>query len=122
MKKSYIIILIVSLILFIASLLVPAVYAGTKALYGSACFLFGGIETEGGGKARLANFLLFIAIGLTVCFLFITEVTANEAGYNYPAEPYGPADILWIVSCFSLFTGNVILLRSENVKKENYSH
>ncbi|MDR2235971.1 MAG: hypothetical protein LBE92_07605 [Chryseobacterium sp.] len=136
MKKSYRI-LIISAVIYIVSLLFPAVKAGTKEVYGLTCFLFGWTEMQGGGIAWLANPVLFIAafallldkvkasavlsfiaVALTFCFLSVKEVTVDEAGHQYAIVSYGPAYFLWMASCFSLFIGNLFLLMSSR-KNQN---
>ncbi|WP_347216165.1 hypothetical protein [Chryseobacterium sp.] len=130
MKKSNLILLI-SLILYIASLPFTAVYAKGHEMSGLACALLGWAEMDGGGIAWLANPLLFIgafflllkqikisvvlsliAFGLTFCYLSVGEITVNEAGHKFPITGYGPGYFLWIASCFSLLIGNIILIKT----------
>ncbi|MGU3374129.1 hypothetical protein [Chryseobacterium sp. M5A1_1a] len=130
MKKSNII-LLVSLILFMASLPFTAVYTKDHEMSGLGCLLLGWAEMDGGGISWMANPLLFIAafflllkkikisavisflaFALTFCYLSVGEITVNEAGHKFPITGYGPAYFLWIASCFSLLIGNIILLIS----------
>ncbi|MDQ1098592.1 MULTISPECIES: hypothetical protein [Chryseobacterium] len=129
MKKQVIIILI-SLVLFMASLPFTAVYSGNNEIGGLTCLLLGWAEPERGGIAWFANpiffisafFLLFrlakisavlslIAVVLTFCYLSVGEITIDEAGYRYPITSYGIGYYLWIASCISLFIGSLILLK-----------
>ncbi len=61
MKKSNLILLI-SLLLYLASLPFTAVYTKDHEMSGLACALLGWAEMEGGGIAWLANPLLFIEL------------------------------------------------------------
>lgn len=125
------IILLLCLLLYLASLPFTAVYAKDHEMSGLACALLGWAEMDGGGKAWLANPLLFIgaffillkkpkvsavigliALGLTFCYLSVGEITVNEAGHKFPITGYGPGYFLWIASCFSLLAGSIILMRS----------
>ncbi|REC49057.1 hypothetical protein [Chryseobacterium pennipullorum] len=136
MKKPFVILLI-SLFIFVLSLPFVAVYTTNTEVYGLACFLLGWAEMKGGGIAWMANPVLFIAAffllgkqlkisavlsliaaGLTFCFLSVQTITVDEAGHQYPITGYGAAYFLWIASAFSLFIGNIILLRSPGKTSE----
>ncbi|ROI02111.1 hypothetical protein EGI16_14600 [Chryseobacterium sp. G0240] len=129
MKKSYII-LIISLFIFIISLIFPAVYTKDSEVYGLACFLLGWAEMDGGGIAWLANPLLFVTaiflllkkikisavlslltFCLTLCFLSVNEITVDEAGHKSLITGYGYSYFLWMASALTLFIGTLILLK-----------
>ncbi|MBV8324774.1 hypothetical protein [Chryseobacterium sp.] len=131
MKKPYFILLI-SLILFIASLPFPAVYVKDDSMYGLACLLLGWAEMDGGGIAWLANPLIFftalfflmrktkislllslLSLFLMLCYLSVGEITTDEAGHKSPVTGYGPGYFLWVASCLTLFIGNLVSLRSQ---------
>ena len=135
MKRSNII-LLVSLVLFLSSLPFTAIYAKDHEMSGLACFLLGWAEMEGGGKAWLANpllfiaaflllvkqvkisaFISFIALALTFCYLSVGEITVNEAGHKFPITGYGTGYFLWIASCLFLLIGNIFLLVSPEKAK-----
>lgn len=138
MKKSNLILLI-SLLLYLASLPFTAVYAKDHEMSGLACALLGWAEMEGGGIAWLANPLLFIgafflllkqvkisavisliAFGLTFCYLSVGEITVNEAGHKFPITGYGPGYFLWMASCFALLLGSIFLMiTSKKAKDQN---
>ena len=132
MKKIYGI-LMISIILFVASLFFTAVYISNyqKEMSALDCFLLGWAESDGGFFVWLANPLLFIswitllikqvkistaisllAACLSLSYLFFGKITVNEAGHQYPIHSYGLGYYLWVASCLTLLIGNIILLKS----------
>lgn len=137
MKKSRLIVLI-SIVLFITSLALPAVFTQKGSeMYGLAVFLLGWADLSGDGTSWLANpvllfswifllvkqpkiaaFLGLCSVGMALYYLTETEITVNEAGHKYPITSYGFGYYLWLASCATMFVGSLLLLRS---KPENLS-
>lgn len=130
MKKPSII-LVISIIIFIIALALPAVYTKSSEMYGLACFLLGWAELSGDGTAWLANPLFFLAgifllfkqpkisavfsfLGICMALYYLTAeaITVNEAGHRYPIVSYGPGYYLWIGSFLFLLIGTLNSLRS----------
>ncbi|KMQ66201.1 hypothetical protein ACM46_01165 [Chryseobacterium angstadtii] len=134
MKKNHII-LIVSIVFFIAALALPAVFRQKASeIYGFTCFLMGWMDLYGNGiswlanpvlifswifllvkKPKIAAFLGLISVGAAVYYLTETEITVYESGsnHNYPISSYGIGYYLWVVSCLTMFIGSLLLMRSE---------
>ncbi|MCT2563061.1 hypothetical protein [Chryseobacterium herbae] len=132
MKKSHII-LIVSILVFVISLALPAVFTGKdNEMYGLALFLLGWADLSGDGTSWLANpillfswifllvkqpkiaaFLGLFSVGVALYYFTETEITVNEAGHKSPITSYGPGYYLWLASCVTMFVGSLLLLRSK---------
>lgn len=90
MKKSNLILLI-SLLLYLASLPFTAVYTKDHEMSGLACALLGWAEMEGGGIAWLANPLLFIG----AFFLLLKQVKISAVIKPYCIWTYFLLSICW---------------------------
>ncbi|PIF43342.1 hypothetical protein CLU96_0247 [Chryseobacterium sp. 52] len=132
MKKNHII-LIISIVIFIISLALPAVFTQKGSeMYGLACFLLGWADLSGDGTSWLANpillfswvfllvkqpkiaaFLGLFAVGVGLYYLTETEITVNEAGHKSPITSYGLGYYLWIASCVTMGIGSLLLLKSK---------
>lgn len=132
MKKNHII-LIISIVLFMISLVLPAVFTQKGSeMYGLACFLLGWTDLSGDGTSWLANpILLFswvfllvkqpkiaailglLSVAVALYYFSETEITVDEAGHKYPITSYGPGYYLWMTSCATMFIGSLILLKSK---------
>lgn len=132
MKKSRIILLI-SIVLFVTSLALPAVFTQKGSeMYGLACFLLGWADLSRDGTSWIANpilliswifllvkqpkiaaFLGLLSVAAALYYFTETEITVNEAGHKSPITSYGPGYYLWLASCAAVFIGSLMLLKSK---------
>ncbi|MBB6371739.1 hypothetical protein [Chryseobacterium shigense] len=132
MKKNHII-FIVSIVVFLISLMFPAVFTQKGGeVYGSVCFLWGWTDLYGDGiswitnpilffswifllarQPKIAAFLGFLSLGAALYYLTETEIIVNEPGHKFIIASYGLGYYLWIASCVTMFIGSLLLLKSK---------
>ncbi|SHL61705.1 hypothetical protein SAMN05444360_10370 [Chryseobacterium carnipullorum] len=132
MKKSYII-LIISIVIFMISLILPAVFTKKGSeVYGLTLFLFGWTDLTGDGTSWLANpillfswvfllvkqpkiaaFLGLLSVAVALYYVTETEIIVDEAGHKYPITGFGLGYYVWIASCVTMFIGSLLLLKSK---------
>ncbi|WP_292008652.1 hypothetical protein [Chryseobacterium sp.] len=128
--------IIISIILLIISLFLPAGIAGGKSIDTLMCFLLGWFVLFDGEISWLANPMLIIswfclainktkistitsllAVLLSLSFLFSKEIILNEAGHKGPIESYGLGYFLWLASCMVILAGSLLILKTKNKKE-----
>lgn len=131
MKKNHIF-AIISIVIFIISLFLPAVYIEkTRPISGGTCLLYGWL-VSGNRGAWLANPLLFFSwfallikhpkvsaflsfISLCIALNFLNEnlITIYEKGSSteFTVNSYGLGYYFWVTSCFVILAGSLIFLK-----------